>query len=67
MKYKKTKKLGNEVVQHDRKYYLPETLKNINEEDNKPYQIDYLFYDSKWKQDTEYITDEYICCSFNAG
>jgi len=59
---------------YDGKYYFPEDIKanerhgevndircNLpyNKVNDKPYQIQVVYYDGKWMQDTHYITEEF--------
>ena len=58
-KPKKTDKFGAISLYYDGVYYFPSDIKESNKRDGKPYEIQGVFYEGKWRQDTFYITNDF--------
>lgn len=57
---RKTHKFGDLSLYYDRKYYFPGDIKPSDKREGRPWEIQVVFYDGKWRQDTFYCTDEFI-------
>jgi len=40
-------------------YYFPHDIKESNVRENRPYEVQGVFYSGKWYQDTFYITSDF--------
>jgi len=59
-KPKKSYKFGALSLYYDGKYYFPNDIKESkNNHCNRPYEIQVIYYQGKWYQDTFYITKEF--------
>ena len=58
-KPKKSFKFDTISLYYDGKYYFPNDIKKSDKREDKPYEIQVVFYDGKWRQDTFYITSEF--------
>ena len=58
-KPKKSTQFGSLSLYYDGIHYFPNDIKNSIKRENKPYEIQGVFYDGKWKQDTFYITSDF--------
>lgn len=52
-------KFGTLSLYYDNRYYFPASIKKSTRRDEKPYEIQAVFYTYKWYQDTFYITREF--------
>ena len=55
---RKSTKFDEISVCYDGVYYFTKGLKKSNKRENKPYQVEGVYYRGKWHQDTFYITEE---------
>lgn len=56
----KSYKFGSLSLYYDGVHYFPTDIKpNNNPKNEKPFEIQGVFYRGKWKQDTFYITKEF--------
>lgn len=58
-KPKKSNKFGTISLYFDGVYYFPSDIKESNKRENRPFEIQAVYYRGKWYQDTHYITNEF--------
>ena len=59
-KPRKSKQFGSLSLYYDGVHYFPGDIKpNANPKNDKPFEIQGVFYQGKWRQDTFYITEEF--------
>jgi len=44
---------------YDGVYYFPEDIRQSSVRENKPWEIQAVYFSGKWRQDTFYITEEF--------
>ena len=57
-KPRKSYKFGDLSVFYNGVHYFPNDIKPSTVRDGKPFEIQGVFHDGKWRQDTFYITQE---------
>ncbi len=65
-KPKKTYKFGDLSLYYDGKYFFPNDIKESNQREGKPFEIQVVYFQKKWYQDTFYITAEFKDFILNA-
>jgi len=58
-KPRKSNKFGAISLYYDGVYYFPSDIKESDKRENKPFEIQGVYYRGKWHQDTFYITNEF--------
>ena len=58
-KPRKSNKFGAMSLYYDGVYYFPADIKESDKRENKPFEIQGVYYRGKWYQDTFYITNEF--------
>jgi len=58
-KPRKSNKFGAISLYYDGVYYFPSDIKESDKRENKPFEIQGVYYRGKWYQDTFYITNEF--------
>jgi len=58
-KPKKSNRFGAVSLYHDGVYYFPSDIKESDKRDGKPFEIQVVYYQGKWYQDTFYITKDF--------
>ena len=56
---RKSNKFGAMSLYYDGVYYFPSDIKESDKRENKPFEIQGVYYRGKWYQDTFYITNEF--------
>lgn len=54
-----SKQFGADSLYYDGKHYFPNDIKPSCKRDGLDFEIQVVFYQSKWRQDTFYITKEF--------
>lgn len=57
-KPRKSNKFDSPSLYYKGVYYFPDEIKESNKVYGKPYEIQVVYHDGKWRQDTMYITSE---------
>lgn len=65
-KPKKSNKFGTISLYFDGVYYFPSDIKESNKRENRPFEIQGVYYRGKWYQDTFYITNDFKELLLNA-
>ena len=55
---RKSYKFGTLSLYDDGMYYFPKDIKPSDKREGKPFEIQVVFYQGKWYQDTFYISEE---------
>lgn len=58
-KPKYSNKFGADSLYYDGVYYFPNDIKPSDKRNEKDFEIQGVFYQGKWRQDTFYITTEF--------
>ena len=58
-KPRKSNRFGSKSLYYDGKYYFFEDIKESNNRQDKPFEIQVVYYSYKWFQDTFYIDKEF--------
>ena len=58
-KPRKSNRFGSKSLYYDGKYYFFEDIKESNNRQDKPFEIQVVYYSYKWMQDTFYIDKEF--------
>ena len=58
-KPRKTNKFGALSLYYDGVYYFPLDIKESDKREDKPFEIQAVYYRGKWYQDTFYITKDF--------
>ena len=56
---KKSNKFGAISLYYDGVYYFPSDIKESDKREDRPFEIQVVYYRGKWYQDTSYITNEF--------
>jgi hypothetical protein len=56
---RKSNKFGALSLYYDGVYYFPSDIKESDKREGKPFEIQVVYYQGKWYQDTMYITNEF--------
>lgn len=56
---RKSKKFGALSLVYDSKHYFPNDIKPSTKKEDKPFEIQVVYKQGKWVQDTFYITTEF--------
>lgn len=65
-KPKKSNKFGSVSLYYDGVYYFPSDIKESDKREDKPFEIQGVYYRGKWYQDTFYITKDFKVFLLNA-
>lgn len=66
MKPKISNRFGTLSLYYNGIYYFPSDIKESNKRENKPFEIQGVYYSRKWRQDTFYINNEFKELLLNA-
>ncbi len=55
----KSNRFGATSLYYNGVYYFPSDIKESTKREGKPFEIEGVFYQGKWYQDTFYITKEF--------
>ena len=56
---RKSKKFGTLSLYYDGVYYFPSDIKPSDKREGNPFEIQVVYYDGKWYQDTFFITKDF--------
>ena len=62
----KSNKFGAMSLYYDGVYYFPCDIKESDKREDRPFEIQVVYYKGKWYQDTSYITNEFMEFLLNA-
>lgn len=65
-KPRKSNKFGTISLYYDGVYYFPSEIKESDKREGRPFEIQGVYYDGKWRQDTMYITNDFKDLILNA-
>ena len=66
VKPRKSNKFGAMSLYFNKIHYFPHSIKDSTDRENKPFEIQGVYYRGKWHQDTFYITNEFREILLNA-
>lgn len=58
-KPRQSNKFGAMSLYYDGVYYFPSDIKESDKREDKPFEIQGVYYSGKWYQDTFYITNDF--------
>lgn len=65
-KPRKSNKFGTMSLYYNGIYYFPSDIKESDKREDRPFEIQVVYYKGKWYQDTSYITNEFRDFLLNA-